>query len=75
MVNKCWREQVEEGEQKSREAKIGTVFLIDRGETQPTFFFPISGQHAELHFILSNVSSQMWTMSLLCAHKSFTKDL
>lgn len=37
MVNKCWREQVEEGEQKSREAKIGTVFLIDRGETQPAF--------------------------------------
>lgn len=35
MVNKCWREQVEEGEQKSQEAKIGTVFLIDRGETHP----------------------------------------
>lgn len=37
MVNKCWREQVEEGEQKSQEAKIGTVFLIDRGETRPLF--------------------------------------
>lgn len=41
MVNKCWREQVEEGEQKSQEAKIGTLFLIDRGETQPTFFLSV----------------------------------
>lgn len=36
MVNKCWREQVEEGEQKSQQARIGNVFLIDRGETQPS---------------------------------------
>lgn len=35
MVNRCWREQAEEGEQKSREAKIGTVFLIDRGDPPP----------------------------------------
>lgn len=46
MVNKCWREQVEEGEQKSREAKIGTVFLIDRGETQPAFLPPVGDRQS-----------------------------
>ncbi|XP_047437339.1 vacuolar protein sorting-associated protein 33B [Mugil cephalus] len=30
MVYESWREQVEEGEQKTRQAEIGKVFLIDR---------------------------------------------
>ncbi|XP_068166921.1 vacuolar protein sorting-associated protein 33B isoform X2 [Antennarius striatus] len=30
MTYESWRRQVEEGEQRSREAEIGTVFLIDR---------------------------------------------
>lgn len=50
MVEKCWREQGEKGEMKDQQAKIGKVFLMDRGETQ-TRFLP----RAEPHFILSNV--------------------
>lgn len=49
MVNKCWRQQVEEGEQKSREAKIGTVFLIDRGETHTLSFHLWATCRAALH--------------------------
>ncbi|XP_034385616.1 vacuolar protein sorting-associated protein 33B [Cyclopterus lumpus] len=30
MAYESWREQVEEGEQRARQAEIGTVFLIDR---------------------------------------------
>uniref|UniRef100_A0A668AX03 VPS33B late endosome and lysosome associated n=1 Tax=Myripristis murdjan TaxID=586833 RepID=A0A668AX03_9TELE len=30
MVYESWREQVKEGEQKARQAEVGTVFLIDR---------------------------------------------
>lgn len=70
MVEKCWREQRGKGETKNQQAKIGKVFLIDRGETQPRFL-----PCAVLHFILLNVSSQMWISSLLCAHKWFMKDL
>lgn len=39
----------------------------------PLFYF-IFEPRAEANFILSDVSSQMWTMSLLCAHKWSTKD-
>ncbi len=35
MAYESWREQVEEGEQRTRQAEIGKVFLIDRGEEQP----------------------------------------
>ncbi|XP_075934737.1 vacuolar protein sorting-associated protein 33B isoform X2 [Anarhichas minor] len=31
MAYESWREQVEQGEQRARQAEIGTVFLIDRG--------------------------------------------
>ncbi|MEQ2189331.1 hypothetical protein GOODEAATRI_024245 [Goodea atripinnis] len=37
MTYESWREQVEEGEQKARQAEIGNVFLIDRG-TEPRLF-------------------------------------
>ncbi|XP_024001817.1 vacuolar protein sorting-associated protein 33B, partial [Salvelinus sp. IW2-2015] len=30
MAYESWREQVEEGEQRARQAEIGNVFLIDR---------------------------------------------
>lgn len=32
MTYETWRKQVEEGEQKPRQAEIRNVFLIDRGE-------------------------------------------
>lgn len=38
MVYESWREQVKEGEQKTHQAEIGKVFLIDRGEEQRAFF-------------------------------------
>lgn len=64
---------MEDGEQESQPAKIGKVFLIDRGEIQPSFL-PSVGLCRELLFILSNMSPQMWILSLHCAHKSFMKD-
>lgn len=33
MAYESWREQVEEGEQRARQAEIGNVFLIDRGRS------------------------------------------
>lgn len=37
MAYESWREQVEEGEQKTRNGEIGSVFLIDRGMKQDVF--------------------------------------
>lgn len=39
MAYESWREQVEEGEQKTHKAEVGKVFLIDRGVRQPCFLW------------------------------------
>lgn len=54
MAYESWREQVEEGEQRTRQAEIGKVFLIDRGKKQPRILVTV-GRRAELRFILPNV--------------------
>lgn len=38
MAYESWREQVEEGETKARQAEIGNVFLIDRGKEPHSLF-------------------------------------
>ncbi|KAG8001175.1 Vacuolar protein sorting-associated protein 33B [Nibea albiflora] len=54
MAYESWREQVEEGEQRTHQAEIGKVFLIDRGKKQPRILVSV-GRHAELCFILPDV--------------------
>lgn len=68
---------MEEGEQRARQAEIGKVFLIDRGER--TFVLNLSvDDMLSCFFFLSSLtlslSLQMWTSSLLCAHRSSTRD-
>lgn len=53
MAYESWREQVEEGEQRTHQAEIGKVFLIDRGKKQPRVLV-LAGRHAELCFVLPN---------------------
>lgn len=38
MTYESWREQAEEGDTKGRQAEIGNVFLIDRGESSCPLF-------------------------------------
>lgn len=70
MAYESWREQVEEGEQRSRQAEIGKVFLIDRGE-KPT---RLHAALCSLPLPNSTHSLQMWTLSLLYARKLSTRD-
>lgn len=74
MTYESWRKQVEEEDQKPREAEIGNVFLIDRGERA-------DGTTLCSRLLLFNphdgvcVLLQMWILSLLFAPKLSTKAL
>lgn len=72
MTYESWREQVEEGEQKARQAEIGNVFLIDRGEEPRSQ----ADEDCTALSFYSNVFvflQQMWTLSLLYVHKLSTR--
>lgn len=67
MVHKLWREQVEEGEQKSQKAEIGTVFLIDRGESSYDLFCLWSTEVAPPSLTRATVFTDVDFVTPLCS--------
>lgn len=74
MAYESWRKQVEEGEQKPRQAEIGNVFLIDRGE-DPQRLAAVCLISTLTLLCVCFFFFQMWILSLLSVHKLSMKGL